>query len=83
MRGARYDEPLRQLINQADSVDADPSQHPVPSDPDDAKVLATAVAAGAATIVTNDHHLLQLDPYGDIRIMRPKDFVASQLPDAD
>lgn len=42
-------------------------------DPADDHVLATAVAAGAALLVTGDNDLLVLDPFGDVRIVTPID----------
>jgi putative PIN family toxin of toxin-antitoxin system len=56
---------------------AEPAQTPrhVPDDSEDDKFLAAAVAGGASWIVTNDRHLLDLDPYWQIRIVRPGVFV--------
>ncbi|MGE3807174.1 MAG: putative toxin-antitoxin system toxin component, PIN family [Gemmataceae bacterium] len=52
---------------------AEPVEVPrlVPEDPDDDKLLATARAGAATALITSDHHLLRLDPYEGIRIMRP------------
>ncbi len=47
----------------------------VPEDPGDDKLVAAALAGFADAIVTNDHHLLGLDPYGRLRILRPAEFV--------
>lgn len=46
----------------------------VTEDPEDDKVLATALAAEASVLVSADRHLLDLDPYGKLRIMRPEQF---------
>lgn len=48
----------------------------VPDDPEDDKVIAAAEAGRADALITNDRHLLDLDPYTDaagnvIRIIRP------------
>ena len=47
----------------------------VSADPDDDKFVATAVAGHADAIVTNDRHLLVLDPYQTIRVLRPTTFL--------
>lgn len=44
-------------------------------DPDDAIVLATAIAAGAAVIVTGDGDLLTLTEFSSIPILTPTDFL--------
>jgi uncharacterized protein len=45
------------------------SRHDVPGDPGDSPVLRAAVAAGADYLVTNDQHLLKLDPYEGLRVI--------------
>lgn len=53
-----------------------PLPAPVCRDPDDDRVLATAVAARADCLVTGDADLLVLDRYDGIPIVRPADFWA-------
>jgi putative PIN family toxin of toxin-antitoxin system len=45
------------------------SRHVVPDDPNDSPILNAAIAAGVDYLVTNDRHLLSLDPYEGIRIV--------------
>jgi putative PIN family toxin of toxin-antitoxin system len=49
------------------------------SDPDDNRVLECAVASEADAIVTGDHHLLALHPYGGIAIVNPRRFLERRL----
>jgi len=44
-------------------------------DPKDNKFLELAVAGNATCIVTGDNDLLVLDPFRDIRIITPKEFL--------
>ena len=44
----------------------------IADDPQDDKVLATAVAGRAETIVTGDSHLLRLSRYRDVQIVTPR-----------
>jgi putative PIN family toxin of toxin-antitoxin system len=46
-----------------------PSRHAVRSDPQDSPVLRAALACGADYLVTNDRHLLELNPYEAIAIV--------------
>lgn len=55
-------------------VDLGPELAVVKDDPEDNKVLATAVSGEAEYIVTGDSHLLALRAHGDTRIATPKDF---------
>jgi putative PIN family toxin of toxin-antitoxin system len=50
------------------------SRHQVPSDPADNPILAIAIAAGSDFLVTNDAHLLALDPYLGLRIISMTDY---------
>lgn len=52
-----------------------PDIGPVCRDPDDDHVLAAAVAASAASIVTGDRDLLDLGRYGPIRILTARQFL--------
>jgi putative PIN family toxin of toxin-antitoxin system len=75
-----YDEALRRLLGEALSVEPQSTPRVVPEDPEDDKLVAAALAAGADAIVTNDRHLLALDPHGALRILRPAEFVRLRLP---
>jgi uncharacterized protein len=49
----------------------------VSGDPDDDRILAAAVAAGAEILITGDSkHLLPLGHHKAMRIIRPQDFLA-------
>jgi predicted nucleic acid-binding protein len=50
-------------------VEGLPSRHEVPQDPADSPILKAALHAGADYLVTNDRHLLELDPYEGLRIL--------------
>ena len=45
------------------------SRHSVPHDPADSPVFSAALKAGADLLVTNDAHLLALNPYQGLRII--------------
>jgi putative PIN family toxin of toxin-antitoxin system len=50
-------------------VPAVPARHHVPRDPADSAVLSAAVDAGADLLVTNDRHLLAMNPCEGLRII--------------
>src|SRR5258708_5090427 len=50
-------------------IDPPPSRHTVPGDLADSPILQAALAGGADYLVTNDAHLLALDPYEGLRII--------------
>jgi putative PIN family toxin of toxin-antitoxin system len=68
-----YDQILR-LLEQAKVAQLASVPKVVAEDPDDDKFVATAVAGGVDALVTNDRHLLALDPHQTIRILRPATF---------
>ena len=70
-----FDDALRRLLAGAEVVELQRTPRVVPDDPEDDKLVAVAVAAGASTLITNDRHLLTLDPHGPVRIVRPAEFV--------
>ncbi|OGE87997.1 MAG: putative toxin-antitoxin system toxin component, PIN family [Candidatus Doudnabacteria bacterium RIFCSPLOWO2_02_FULL_49_13] len=43
-------------------------------DPEDDKILESAVASGADYLITSDLHLLKLEKYHGVRIVRPAEF---------
>jgi uncharacterized protein len=45
------------------------TRHAVPDDPHDSPILRAAVGAGVDLLVTNDRHLLQMNPYHGVRIV--------------
>jgi putative PIN family toxin of toxin-antitoxin system len=62
----------RRIIRRAKLVEPGASRHGVPQDPADSPILRAALAAGADYLVTNDAHLLALDPYEGLRIVSMK-----------
>ena len=53
----------------AGTVEPITSRHRVPDDPKDNPILQSALAAGCDYLVTNDRHLLVLNPYEGLRIV--------------
>jgi uncharacterized protein len=76
VRAPGFEEALREFTRGALVVEPAQTPRVVPDDPEDDKLLALALAAVAAALVTNDRHLLPLDPYGPVRVLRPAAFVA-------
>ena len=74
VRSGAYLESLEQLLASGTLVVPEHTPRHVPQDAEDDKFLAAAIAGRAGWIVTNDHHLLALDPYWDVRIVRPGEF---------
>ncbi|MGE0823247.1 MAG: putative toxin-antitoxin system toxin component, PIN family [Candidatus Binatia bacterium] len=50
------------------------SRHAVPDDPTDSPILRAALDAGTDYLVTNDTHLLDLNPYEGLRIISMTDY---------
>ncbi|MBK7896717.1 MAG: putative toxin-antitoxin system toxin component, PIN family [Anaerolineaceae bacterium] len=48
----------------------------VEADPSDNKFLETAVAGKAIYVVSGDHHLLQLETFREIKIIKAHEFIA-------
>jgi len=59
----------QRIVRRSASIELPTSRHVVPDDPKDSPILQTAIAAGADYLVTNDHHLLSLDPCESLRII--------------
>jgi putative PIN family toxin of toxin-antitoxin system len=50
-------------------VEPGASRHRVPQDPDDSPILVAALAAGVDYLISNDMHLLAMDPCEGMRII--------------
>ena len=67
---------LEQLRLRVRIVEALPLGSPACRDADDDVVLATAVAARAAVIVTGDQDLLVIGRFGDTDVVSPREFLS-------
>ena len=76
-RSGHYLERLEQFLAGGTLVVPERTPRHVPDDAGDDKFLAAALAGQAGWIVSNDHHLLTLDPYWEVRIVRPGEFAAA------
>jgi putative PIN family toxin of toxin-antitoxin system len=59
----------QRIMRRATMSEPGAARHTVPDDPADTPILQAALAAGADYLVTNDRHLLDLDPYEGLRIV--------------
>jgi len=64
---------LRSIIAAGIQV-SPPANPPVTEDREDDKFLAAALAGSAQAVITNDPHLLAVDAYLGIRVLRPSAF---------
>ena len=71
-RGRLYLERLHQLLDGAEVVEPARTPRVVPDDPEDDKLVAAALAAGAL-LVTNDAHLLAIAGHEGLKVVRPAD----------
>jgi len=76
-RKSKYRKFLQRFVETAEVVECDAREMgiEVPADPDDAKVLATAVAGRVDALIGNDHHLLDLAGEFTVPILRPGEFL--------
>ncbi len=63
------------VVANATWVAPPPLPAPACEDPDDDKFLACAVAGGARYLVSADKALLATSPYGDVAVVRARDFL--------
>jgi putative PIN family toxin of toxin-antitoxin system len=72
---ARLASLTRQRIRRrCEPIEPPPSRHEVPRDANDSPILRAALAAGASFLVTDDRHLLELNPYEGLRIISMREF---------
>jgi putative PIN family toxin of toxin-antitoxin system len=67
---------LYDLQRISEKVEITGDLHIVADDPDDDKFVECALLAGAAAIVSGDHHLLDLGGYEGIPVLSAAEFVA-------
>ena len=81
---SKYRKSLQRFVETAEVVECDARAMgiEVPADPDDAKVLATAVAGKVDALIGNDHHLLDLATESSVPILRPREFLRSSSGEA-
>ncbi len=73
-RGQPYLDRLRLLLEKAEVVEPGEVPRVVPDDPDDDKLVAVALAAGAV-LVSHDAHLLGVAGHEGLEVVRPADLV--------
>ena len=66
----------RRVIRRASMVDPALSRHQVKEDVKDTPILRAALEASVDYLVTNDQHLLALNPYQSLRIISMADYYA-------
>jgi predicted nucleic acid-binding protein len=59
----------RRVLSQCTLVSTRSTKAGVPLDENDSPVLQAALACGADYLITNDRHLLNLDPFESLRII--------------
>lgn len=74
IRDVDYLEKLKIFMEKINFVELGYIPQVIEDDPEDNKVLATAVESGSEYLITEDRHLLKLDPYENIRILRAAEF---------
>lgn len=68
-----YEKEIADLLAQINQV-VNRRQINVVRDPEDNKILESAVEAGAEYLVTRDNDLLSLEQYGNVQIVNPSQF---------
>jgi len=69
--------PVVNFVTQTQKIDI------IQSDPDDNKIIECAVAGGSNYIISGDRHLLELDDYNGIKILKAADFLRMLLETKD
>jgi len=79
---SNYASRIESLLEIANKIEVHNIEHLVIGDPEDDKVLATALSAGATFLISEDKHLLDMDPYGNLRIVRTKEYLNNKEQDS-
>lgn len=67
------------ILAGSEIITAPPLEKPASSDPDDDKFIACALASKAKVIISGDKHLLDMEGFQDLEIVRPSAFVKKYL----
>lgn len=70
---------LELIVVVADMIQPAPLKEAISADPDDDKFIACALASGSRLIVSGDKHLLDVDGFSGIEVLKPKAFVDRHL----
>lgn len=70
---------LELIVVEAEMVQPDALDDGVCADPDDDKFIACALAAGSKLIVSGDKHLLDVNGYRGIEVLKPRTFIDRHL----
>ena len=74
-----YDEILDWIAVHSEMVSAPALSGSVCADPDDDKFVACALASGAKIICSGDKHLLDINGYQGIEVLKPRSFADQYL----
>ena len=75
-------QPIFDLITvNSEIIEAPPLNAPVCADPDDDMFIACALASNCKIIVSGDKHLLDVNGYQGIEVLKPRPFVDTYLID--
>jgi putative PIN family toxin of toxin-antitoxin system len=72
---------LELIVVEAEMNEVQALEEAVCADPDDDKFIACALSSGAKLIVSGDKHLLDVDGYRGLEVLKPKAFVDRYLRD--
>jgi putative PIN family toxin of toxin-antitoxin system len=78
VRRADYLPVIQRVVERAERCPAPPPGRWVLEDPEDDKFVAAAVAGRVDALLSNDHHVLKIGRVGQVRIMRPTQFLYAE-----
>jgi putative PIN family toxin of toxin-antitoxin system len=67
------------ILAGSEIITAPPLEKPISSDPDDDKFIACALASKARVIISGDKHLLSVDGFKGLEIVKPSEYVKKYL----
>ena len=67
------------ILAGSEIITAPPLEKPISSDPDDDKFIACALASKARVIISGDKHLLSVDGFKGLEIVKPSEYVNKYL----